>query len=41
MAYEAQLKQTETYHDKIDYLSAVKVRENLNRLNGVLLSKDL
>jgi len=38
LAYEEQLEQEETYHDKIDYLSAVKIRKNLNRMNGILLS---
>lgn len=38
LAYENQLKQEEAYHDKIDYLSAVKIRKNINRMNGILLS---
>jgi hypothetical protein len=38
LAYAEQLEQEETYHDKIDYLSAVKIRKNLNRMNGILLS---
>lgn len=38
LSYENQLEQEETYHDKIDYLSAVKVRKNINRMNGILLS---
>lgn len=35
---EEQLEQTESYHNKIDYLSAAKIRENINRMNEVLLS---
>lgn len=38
LAYENQLEQEEAYHDKIDYLSAVKIRKNINRMNGILLS---
>ncbi|WP_243356803.1 hypothetical protein [Bacillus litorisediminis] len=37
LSLEKQMEQTETYHDKIDYLSAVKIRENINRMNEVLL----
>ncbi|GAA0321143.1 hypothetical protein GCM10008967_09590 [Bacillus carboniphilus] len=38
LSLEEQLEQTENYHNKIDYLSAVKIRENLNRMREVLLS---
>ncbi|GIN59055.1 hypothetical protein J8TS2_33740 [Lederbergia ruris] len=38
MSLEEQLEQTESYHNKIDYLSAAKIRENINRMNEVLLS---
>lgn len=38
MSLEEQLAQTESYHNKIDYLSAAKIRENVNRMNEVLLS---
>ncbi|GIN20562.1 hypothetical protein [Siminovitchia fordii] len=38
MSLEEQLEQTESYHHKIDYLSAAKIRENLNRMNKVLLN---
>lgn len=37
LSLENQMEQTETYHDKIDYLSAVKIRENINRMTEVLL----
>ena len=37
LSLENQMEQTETYHDKIDNLSAVKIRENINRLTEVLL----
>ena len=38
MSIDEQREQPESYHDKIDYLSAVKIRENINRMNEVLLS---
>ncbi|MFS0647465.1 hypothetical protein [Siminovitchia sp. 179-K 8D1 HS] len=38
MSLEEQWEQTESYHNKIDYLSAAKIRENLNRMNEVLFS---
>jgi len=38
MAIDDQMEQPESYHDKIDYLSAVKIRENLNKMNEVLIS---
>jgi hypothetical protein len=37
LSLENQMEQTETYHDKIDYLSAVKIRENINRMTEVML----
>ena len=37
LSLENQMEQTETYHDKIDYLSKVKIRENINRMTEVLL----
>lgn len=37
LSLENQMEQTKTYHDKIDYLSAVKIRENINRMTEVLL----
>jgi hypothetical protein len=37
LSLENQMEQTETYHDKIDYLSAVKIRENINRMTEMLL----
>lgn len=37
MSLEEQMEQKETYHDKIDYLSAAKIRDNINRMNEVLL----
>lgn len=37
LSLENQMEQIETYHDKIDYLSAVKIRENINRMTEVLL----
>lgn len=38
MSIDEQREHPESYHDKIDYLSAVKIRENINRMNEVLLS---
>ncbi|MCU9612662.1 hypothetical protein OEV98_03665 [Caldibacillus lycopersici] len=38
MAFEEQVEQKETYHNKIDYLSATKIQENINRMNEVLYS---
>jgi|GEM_PF-1859543 len=37
LSLENQMEQTEPYHDKIDYLSAVKIRENINRMTEILL----
>jgi len=37
MSIEAQMSNEVAYHDKIDYLSAVKVRKNLHRMNELLL----
>lgn len=37
LSLEHQMEETEAYHDKIDYLSAVKTRENLNRMTEILL----
>lgn len=38
MAIDDKMEQPESYHGKIDYLSAVKIRENLNKMNEVLIS---
>ncbi|WP_312096148.1 hypothetical protein [Niallia sp.] len=38
MSIDEQREQPESYHDKIDYLSAVKIRENLHKMNEVLVS---
>ncbi len=37
LSIDEQRKQTETYHDKIDYLSAVKVKENINEIIEILV----
>lgn len=36
LSIDEQREQAESYHDKIDYLSAVKVRENINDMNEIL-----
>lgn len=36
MAIEEQMEQTKAYHVKIDYLSAVKVRENVERMKEII-----
>ncbi len=36
MAIEEQMEQTEAYHVKIDYLSALKVRENVERMKEMV-----
>ena len=38
MSIDEQREQPESYHDKIDYLSAVKIRENLHKMKEVLVS---
>ncbi|MFC5466125.1 hypothetical protein [Lederbergia graminis] len=38
LSMEEQTAQVDTYHDKIDYLSTVKIRENINRLKEALLN---
>ncbi|MEY8344961.1 hypothetical protein [Niallia circulans] len=38
MSIDEQREQPESYHDKIDYLSAAKIRENISRMNEVLLN---
>lgn len=37
---ENQMEKTEAYHNKIDYLSAVKIRENINRMTEILLQME-
>lgn len=36
LSIDEQREKKETYHDKIDYLSAVKVHENINDMNDLL-----
>lgn len=36
LSLEKQMQHIETYHDKIDYLSTVKLRENLNLIQAEL-----
>lgn len=38
MSLTDQMEQTETYHDKIDYLSAVKVKKNFSKMIELLNS---
>lgn len=37
LSLEDQMEQTDNYHNKIDSLSATKIRENINQMNEVLL----
>ncbi|RWR04916.1 hypothetical protein QNH23_03970 [Siminovitchia fortis] len=37
LSIDEQSQKTEAYHDKIDYKSMVKLKENLNRINDELL----